>query len=290
MNADSKAVFGTVIARPIDGLTLTGGLRYTEEHKDYTFVRLNYDRSVSYFLGALNGVTATFDGNRVDWRVSADYRFSPEVLAYVTVGTGFKGGGVTARPFDAPQALNGSFGPETVTAYEAGLKTDLFDRRLRVNVSAFINDYQDVQLPLITCASLGSNAPCGARQNAGNGKIKGVELEVQANPIEGLALDGAVSYIDGDWSNIDPRVGNAVLLSDPLATPNWKWSAGIQYKAELGSSGSVTPRFDISYFGRNNNGRKQQQPQHSQQQQQRPHQEQTRQQKQHQHQHHKHHQ
>jgi len=255
VNADSKAVFGTVIARPVDGLTLTGGVRYTEEHKDYTFVRLNYDRSVSYFLGALNGVKATFDGNRVDWRVSADYRFSPEVLAYVTVGTGFKGGGVTARPFDAPQALNGSFGPETVTAYEVGLKTDLFDRRVRVNISGFYNDYKDVQLPLITCASLGSNAPCGARQNAGNGKLKGVELEVQANPIEGLALDGSVSYLDGDWSQIDPRVGNAVLLNDPLATPKWKWSAGIQYRAELGSAGSLTPRFDASYFGRNNNGR-----------------------------------
>ena len=78
---------------------------------------------------------------------------------------------------------------------------------------------------------------------------------MQANPIEGLALDGAVSYIDGDWSNIDPRVGNAVLLSDPMATPNWKWSAGIQYRGELGEAGSITPRFDISYFGRNNNGR-----------------------------------
>jgi iron complex outermembrane receptor protein len=255
VNADSKAVFGTVIARPLDGLTLTGGLRYTEEHKDYTFIRQNYDGSVSYFLGALNGVKATFDGNKVDWRVSADYRFSPQVLAYVTVGTGFKGGGVTARPFDAPQALNGSFGPETVTAYEVGLKTDLFDRRLRVNVSAFYNDYKDVQLPLISCASLGSNAPCGARQNAGDGKIKGVELEVQANPIDGLSLDGSVSYLDGEWSRIDPRVGNAVLLSDPIATPKWKWAVGVQYRAELGSSGSITPRFDASYFGQNNIGR-----------------------------------
>jgi iron complex outermembrane receptor protein len=255
VNADSKAVFGTVIARPIEGLTLTGGLRYTKEHKDYTFVRLNYDGSVSYFLGALNGVKATFDGKRTDWRASADYRFSPQVLAYVTVGTGFKGGGVTARPFDAPQALNGSFGPETVTAYEAGLKTDLFDRRLRVNISAFINDYKDVQLPLISCASLGSNAPCGARQNAGDGKIKGVELELNAQPVEGLAIDGSVSYLHSKWSRIDPRVGNAVLITDPIATPEWKWSFGVQYKAELGSAGSITPRFDAAYFGKNSNGR-----------------------------------
>ncbi|WP_226015798.1 TonB-dependent receptor [Novosphingobium sp. FKTRR1] len=255
VNANSKAAFGTVFVRPIEGLTLTGGLRYTKEHKDYTFVRKNFDGTPSYFLGALDGVTAKYDGDRLDWRLSADYRFSPEVLAYVTVGTGFKGGGVTARPFDAAQALNGSFGPETVVAYEVGVKTDLFDRRLRMNLSGFINDYKDVQLPLITCASLGSNAPCGARQNAGSGKIKGVELEVNARPVEGLDFDGSVSYLTGDWNKIDPRVGNAYLLSDPIVTPKWKWSAGVQYRAELGNSGSLTPRLDASFTGKTSAGR-----------------------------------
>lgn len=255
VNADSKAVFGTVIAHPTPDLTLTGGLRYTDEHKDYTFKRKNYNGTVSGALGALDGVKAVYDGSRWDWRVSADYRFSPEVLAYVTIGTGFKGGGVTARPFDAAQALNGSFGPETVTAYEAGLKTDLLDRRLRLNISAFLNDYKQVQLPLISCASLGSNAPCGARQNAGDGKIKGVEIEINARPVDGLDIDGSISYLDGEWSNIDARVGNAILITDPIVTPNWKWSFGAQYKADLGASGSITPRFDLAYTGKTSAGR-----------------------------------
>jgi iron complex outermembrane recepter protein len=210
---------------------------------------------VSYFLGALDGVKAVYSGSKVDWRVSADYRFSPAVLAYVTVGTGFKGGGVTARPFDAPQALNGSFGPESVRAYEAGLKTDLLDRTLRINIAAFINDYKDVQLPLISCASLGSNAPCGARQNAGDGKIKGIEIEVQASPLPGLDFDGSLSHLAGNWSRIDARVGNAILLSDPIVSPNWKWSVGMQYKAELGEGGSVTPRIDVNYAGKSSAGR-----------------------------------
>lgn len=255
VNADSKAVFGTVIAKPVENLTLTGGLRYTDEHKDYTFVRKNYDGTRSIFLGALDGVKAVYDGNKVDWRLSADYRFSPQVLGYVTVGTGFKGGGVTARPFDAAQALNGSFDPETVTAYEIGLKTDLLDRRLRLNVSAFINDYQDIQLPLISCASLGSNAPCGARQNAGSGKIKGFEAELNASPVDGLDIDASVSHLYGHWSKIDSRVGNAILLSDPIVTPKWKASFGIQYKADLGDSGSITPRFDMSHTGKTSAGR-----------------------------------
>jgi iron complex outermembrane recepter protein len=255
VNADSKAVFGTVIVRPTEGLTLTGGLRYTKESKDYTFVRKNFDGTVSYFLGALDGVTAKYSGSKVDWRISADYRFSPAILAYITVGTGFKGGGVTARPFDAPQALNGSFGPETLTAYEVGLKTDLLDRKLRLNISAFINDYKGLQLPLITCASLGSNAPCGARQNAGDGKIKGVEIEMSAHPVAGFDIDGSVSYLTGNYSRIDPRVGNAILITDPIVSPEWKWSLGMQYKAVLGEGGSVTPRFDLSHTGKATLGR-----------------------------------
>ncbi|MFM5950303.1 MAG: TonB-dependent receptor [Novosphingobium sp.] len=255
INADSKAVFGTVIVRPTDAMTLNGGLRYTDEHKDYTFVRQNYDGTVSVFLGALNGVQATYDGNKLDWRFSADYRFSPEVLVYATAGTGFKGGGVTARPFDAAQALNGSFGAETVTAYEVGVKTDLFDRRLRLNVSGFINDYKDVQLPLISCASLGSLAPCGARQNAGDGKIKGFEVEMMATPVEGLDIDASLSHLTGNWSTIDPRVGNAILITDPIVSPNWKWSAGIQYAAEVAPGVTMTPRFDITHTGKATAGR-----------------------------------
>ncbi len=255
INADSKALFGTVIVKPTDGLTFTGGLRYTKESKDYTFVRLNYNGTPSVFLGALNGLTATYKGDKLDWRVSADYRFSPEVLAYVTVGTGFKGGGVTARPFDAAQALNGSFGPEAVTAYEIGLKTDLFDRRLRLNLSAFNNEYTDVQLPLISCASLGSLAPCGARQNAGDGRIRGFEAEMGLSPADGFDIDASLSYLSGKWKRIDARVGNAILLTDPLTSPKWKWSIGAQYKVDLGNSGSFTPRVDASYTGRTTAGR-----------------------------------
>jgi iron complex outermembrane receptor protein len=260
INASSKAVFGTVIVKPTEALTLTGGLRYTGEKKDYTFRRKNYNGTVSVFLGALDGFTAIYPlagqkGSYLDWRLSADYRISPEFLVYATAGTGFKGGGVTARPFDVAQARNGSFGAETVTAYEIGFKSDLLDRKLRLNVSAFLSKYKDVQLPLISCASLGSLAPCGARQNAGDGDIKGFEVELLATPVEGLDIDASLSHLTGNWTRIDSRVGNAILLSDPIATPNWKWSAGIQYKADFGSSGSLTPRVDISSIGASSQGR-----------------------------------
>jgi outer membrane receptor for monomeric catechols len=60
----------------------------------------------------------------------------------------------SARPFTKNQAVNGTFTPETLTAYELGIKSDLFDRRLRFNLSGFVNDYKNIQLPLADCSVL----------------------------------------------------------------------------------------------------------------------------------------
>jgi iron complex outermembrane receptor protein len=261
--ANSKAAFGTVILHPTDAMTITGGLRYTKEHKDYTFVRQNFAGGPlvdPFGVGLLNGSQANYDGDRIDWRISLDYRFSPEVLAYVTVSTGFKGGGVTARPFTANQARNGTFEPETLRAYEAGIKTDLLGRRLRLNISGFYNDYKNIQLPIGDCSLLdgfpaGTGPfPCAAIQNAGDGKMWGAEAELTASPVEGLDIDGSVSWIDGEWERIGAQVSQ-IRLADPIVTPNWKWSLGAQYRADLGGSGSITPRFDLAYLGKQSLGR-----------------------------------
>ncbi|HZF45972.1 MAG TPA: TonB-dependent receptor, partial [Sphingomonadaceae bacterium] len=251
VNADTIAAFGTVIVRPTDSLTLTGGLRYTEEHKDYTFVRRRLDYSqgpVGGHVEDLDGVPSVYDGNRVDWRISADYRFNEQLLAYATVSTGFKGGGVTARPFYPEHATKGTFKPETVTSYEIGLKTDLFDRRLRFNVSGFFNDYKDIQLGLSDCTAYGGIAtPCAVRANAGDGEIWGVEAELFAEPIDGLTIDGSLSLLDSKYTYLAKEVGTSVTLDDPIVSPTFQGSFGIQYKADLGDKGSITPRFDISY-------------------------------------------
>ena len=263
IKADSKAVFGTVILHPAPNLNITGGIRYTKEHKDYTFVRTSWDGSPledAFGVGALNGSEANYDGSRVDWRLSVDYRFSPAVLAYATVSTGFKGGGVTARPFTATQATNGTFDPETLTAYEAGLKTDLFDRRLRLNISGFYNNYKNIQLPISDCSLLdgfepGTDPyPCAAIQNAGDGRMWGFEAELSAHPVDGLDIDGSLSWIDGEWKQISDQV-TSIDLDDPIVTPHWRGSFGIQYRAEIGNAGSITPRFDLAYTGKQSLGR-----------------------------------
>jgi iron complex outermembrane receptor protein len=251
VNADTKAVFAALSWELVTNLTFNGGLRYTEEHKDYTFSRRNRDGTLNPFLGALDGVTGDFDGNKVDWRANLQYRFSPSLMTYAQVSTGFKGGGINPRPFNPAQVQ--PFGPETLTAYEIGFKSDLFDRVVRFNGAAYYSDYKGIQLTLLSCPQFGGPGPCALPQNAGNAHIKGFELETTIDPRNGLLIDGSLSYLDFKYTSINPQAGGPSAPGGvqigmvPPYTPKWKWAVGIQYEIDLGGSGSLTPRFDANY-------------------------------------------
>ncbi len=124
-----------------DRITFTGGIRYSEEGKDYTFRRR--DRQGNLLPGQnalLDGQTGRYRGDRWDYRANVQYRLTDNVNAYAQYSTGFKGGGVNPRPFAVQQVQ--PFGPETLTTWEAGLKSDLFEQRVRLNVAAFTSKYQ----------------------------------------------------------------------------------------------------------------------------------------------------
>jgi iron complex outermembrane receptor protein len=251
VNADTKAVFGAVSWEIVENLTFNGGLRYTDEHNDYTFFRRNRDGTLNPFLGALDGVTGEFDGDKIDWRANLQYRFSDQLMAYAQVSTGFKGGGINPRPFNPAQVQ--PFGPETLTAYEVGFKSDLFDRLVRLNGAAYFSDYKGIQLTLLSCPQFGGPGPCALPQNAGDAEIKGFELEATIDPGNGLLIDAAMSYLDFEYTSINPQAGGPTSPGGvqigmiPPYTPKWKWAVGIQYEIDLGDTGSITPRVDASY-------------------------------------------
>lgn len=251
VEADTQAVFTHAVWHVTDKLNLTGGLRYTEESKDYTFSRLNRDGTPNAFLGALNGVTATYEGSQVDYRANADYRWTDRLMTYVQVSTGFKGGGIGPRPFVREQAR--AFGPEKLTAYEVGVKSTLANGTVRLNAAAFFNDYTDIQLTLLSCPQFGGPGPCALPQNAGDAEMKGVEVEIEAQPVDGLTFDVSASYLDFEYTRIDPLAGGPAQpggvqlgMITPF-TPEVKASAGVQYEFELDAGGSLTPRVDVSY-------------------------------------------
>jgi iron complex outermembrane receptor protein len=251
IKASAKAGFANVDWTPLPALTLTGGLRYTWEDKSYTFVRLNPDGTVNAFLGSLNGVVGKYKGHKWDWRGAAQYRLSNALMVYGSVSTGFKGGGINPRPFFPDQVI--PFDPETLTAYEGGFKSDFFDRHVRLNVSAFINKYKDIQLPVLACGTP-ARPPCAARLNAGDATLKGVELETTIRPVGNFLIDGSLSYLTSKYDKLNPAAEYptnpaGVAKDDPpfFTSPKWKGTIGAQYEVGLGSAGSITPRVDLAY-------------------------------------------
>ncbi|MCW2392688.1 iron complex outermembrane receptor protein [Sphingobium sp. B1D7B] len=272
-DANTKAAFLHLAWKPVDRLTLSAGLRYTDEYKRYEFGRRLPDGSplpAGSAVGALDGRVGIYDGpisTNFDYRLNAQYEITPDISIYGQVATGIKGGGINPRPFNFAQVL--PFGPEKQTTYELGFKSDLFDRRVRLNAAFFFSKYSDIQLSLSNCiaivgATLGS--PCNLITNSGDADVKGFEVEASVRPVEGMMIDGAVSFVDfgytsfrtfgtatvgGPGNPAGPQFGDY-----PLYTPRWKWSIGAQYEIDLGDAGSLTPRIDTSfqdeiYFGVN---------------------------------------
>lgn len=240
----SKSGFAHLVLHPTDRFNITGGLRYTDEKKIYTFTRYSPIIGVptNPFVAPLDGVVRSFKGNRWDYRLAIDYEIADDIRPYVQVATGFKGGGINPRPFFVQQAV--TFDQEKVTSYEAGIKTMLFDRRVRLNAAYFHTDYNNLQAQLLACDSISPfpGAPCAATQNVGNAKIDGFEVEGEMG-LGNFSLDGSVSFTDFRYTDVNPSSG-ITTATRPQFAPRWKYSVGAQYKIDLGGAGSITPRLD----------------------------------------------
>ncbi len=166
----TEAAFAHAIWSITDKLSLASGIRYTHEHKDYTFYRLNLDGQTPFLIlsdpaNPLNGRTGTFAGSHVDYRADLSYQVTDDVMTYAQFSTGFKGGGISPRPYFPQQILG--FGPEKLQAYEVGLKSQLFEHRLRVNLAAFYNDYKDYQATPNVCVDASGNPAAPALRHPG---------------------------------------------------------------------------------------------------------------------------
>jgi iron complex outermembrane receptor protein len=128
-------------------------------------------------------------------RASVDYKVLQDALIYVSYNEGYKGGGYNLR-YVAPVAGVVPFVPEKVRTWEAGLKTEFLDRRVRGNLALFTTNYADMQLT--EYQELG--APLTV--NAGNSRIRGGELELVAAPLQGLELSYSLGVLDAHYVSL----------------------------------------------------------------------------------------
>jgi iron complex outermembrane receptor protein len=238
----NKAAFVHGVFHATDKLSLTGGIRYTDEKKSISILRRSLIDDQLLFP-----VTDLSEHDK-KWSPMANiaYQWTPDVMTYVQVATGFRGGGFSPRPNDQTQIK--SFGPESLTSYEAGFKTSLFDRKVRLNGAVFYSKYKGIQLPSLYVDNNGIIAT--VTQNVGKAHIAGAELELEARPVAGLELNANVGYLHYKNDDLGAAAGvggGPTLDTVPPRTPKFNFSAGAQYEFLTGGGWSITPRMDVTY-------------------------------------------
>jgi iron complex outermembrane recepter protein len=202
--------FAQVRFEVLRDMRLTLGARYShDELHGYGDVQTGIPPALTILPGSQ--VDDRRNVNEFTYKSALDYQFTPDVLGYVSVSRGYKGATYGTIPITAPPAR-----PEVLQAYEVGLKSELFNRKLRLNSSAFwydINNQQVVTTP-VPGVALTSNAP--------KARIKGIESELEIALTPRLRLRAAVTYLDARYVSY-PDAGltapNPYPPLNPLAPP-----------------------------------------------------------------------
>ena len=278
---DSLAGFGQVTWHATEWLRATGGLRYTHDTKEDVggrnvtafgcpdtgpcnvnifgqFPHATAEELVA-LLNAQGGAFAISNNdvkghwNKLSWLARVDADLAPGILGYGSVSTGFKGGNIQ----DGGETTR----PETITNYEVGLKSRLFDRKLTLNLAAYYSDFQGYQVNQVrnTLDSAGNTiASQIVTENAKGATAYGFEAEAVANFTDDDRLQVSATVqktklktlvtVDGRFDDAGNVLNQRDLKGNELAhAPRFSATATYEHDFHLGNGGMITPRGTIHY-------------------------------------------
>ena len=200
LKSQSYAAFGQASPLVAAGTHLTLGTRYTTDQRAVSGSTLGLVGTATIPLGAASQSTSW---SKLTWRVALDHQFTPDLRAYVSDDRGFKSGLYNSVTYaDAPVR------PETLDAYQVGIKTEFDDRHMRLNAAAFYYDYKDIQVQEVVTGSV-------ELVNAAAARMKGMDVDFTFLPINALTFRGGLEWMRGYYTNFK----NAPFLS-PTLGPN----------------------------------------------------------------------
>ena len=242
------ALFGQGTYDLSNNTSLTAGLRYTDEKKDYDQVHLDcgivnaLQVPVGFVVNNCNSLStgvASESFSNVTYNVSLSHRFSDRFMIYGSYATGFKSGGFTGRTVAfIPDQTPIPFNEEEAATVELGIKTDFWGNRIRLNAALFRTDYEDLQLVIQSGV-----APITA--NAGEATISGFELDLTARFSENFNISAALGLLDGEYDQKPVQVGDNLINS-----PETTIGVGLNYSVPLSGGSTLTFRSGYTYKSR----------------------------------------
>ena len=250
-NADSWALFGE-ISQKLGPVTVRGGLRYEEVTKDVAFLSC----ASTPYSGCTPRPVRT--GNRSDKEfqpaITLETRPADDMMVYASLKKGFKSGG-----FSGTDGL--AFNPESANAYEIGLKSRFFDKRVLLNLAAFRSEYKDLQV-----SSFDPATALFQTTNAASARTQGVETEVQFAVTPTFKLSSNVSYLDATYEdftksqcwagqtaargcNTANNTQNLSGVTTPYA-PTWSGTLAADWSRDLGNGLTLRAGTDLYFTSR----------------------------------------
>jgi len=265
--SDSIAVFGQLRYEVSDDLRLVGGLRYNKDEKTFTGENI-----------------PDWDDSAVLWKAAFEYDQSDDLMLYASAATGIRTGGAN----DGRVVSRGAdplYDNEEVTSYEIGMKSTLLDGEMRLNISAFVNEYDDVKAQLfavacsdtmsndtvLDCVDAGTTQSFEYYENGGSIDTTGVEVDLQWYPADNLSVSGTFTWLDAEFSD-DYAVGNSQLrpllglgnfegrqdINDndsqfsfagwsPAMAPEYTIGLSANYEITLSNDGALIPHIQVNY-------------------------------------------
>nr|WP_235054457.1 TonB-dependent receptor [Novosphingobium lindaniclasticum] len=263
----SWALFGQASYELAEGLTITAGGRYTKDTKKTRLLKTADTAAGAVTYRGRRYVRLS--GEEPSWDVSVNYEVNPSVNVYARVARGFRGPTIQGRS----AVFNSDFttaDSETILSGEAGIKTQLFDNRVRFNLSGFAYRVKDIQL------NGNDSDGNGVLFNADKAEAYGMEAELEARPIPNLTLTAGLSLLHTEikdknvYAQVcalngavvctvqDPTITNArgvfaQIDGNPLPNaPKYTANLTARYDVPLGNGGSVFAATDWMWQGYTN--------------------------------------
>ena len=220
-------------------LKLTAGARLAED-----FVDAQRDQT-GYPIPTIQQALVSRSANWTSFlpRVGLDYQWTPHLMTYVSAAEGSKSGGYNGRAASIQEFTR--FEPEKVWAYEAGLRSDWFNERVRFNATGYYSDYNDFQIQLnaSTTDSQGHPVAVSYVGNIPKAKVSGGEFSLTITPIARLLLSAGLGITDGKYLTYVPGAP-VTTKSQFVNAPRTTFTVGSTYWLTLRNAGQITCSLD----------------------------------------------
>ena len=245
LDTRSWSAFGQMEYDLSERLTLTGGLRYTKDEKDYDYTQQCTGDLCFLFIApdTLAAAGHVVDSHSEgDWsaRMQLDWKPNPDTLLYASVNRGYKAFNYNAGFAGLAPLAGVRFDGETLLAFEIGSKTDFWDNRARLNAAAFYYDYSDYQ----AFDQRGLNFTLF---NA-DATVYGADLELSLRPGRGVTLQFGAALLDTKVKDVP--IGASRLEREAPQSPGATFMAAIAKEIEL-SFGTLSISANGAYTSRN---------------------------------------